>query len=173
MNVNQITARFDMWISEQYDRLKERLSLRGAFDEDAFHDAYLSVRCGFPDSICIEPDYGLLFARAYKRICKRHISETFVKCNPDELFFNLLPDSAPEPMAETVSEPDRDDLTRRIRNHVKRNYPRIFVFVWESRQMRDMTYQELRAASGLSYQAMRQGIECINADVRRIYAHAI
>ena len=35
---------FNGWFSRSYARLKERLSIYGKIDEDAFHDAYLAVR---------------------------------------------------------------------------------------------------------------------------------
>lgn len=173
MKTTETIASFDLWISVQYDRLKEALSLTGAFDEDAFHDAYLSVRCGLPPEQTIEPDYGVLFTQAYRRISRRHISDTFAKCNCDKPFFDMLPDSAPEPMEEPEMQVDRHNLVRRIRNYAKQRYPRMLVLVWESRNMRDMTYDELQCMSGLSYKNVKQTIGIINTDVRRSYAHAI
>ena len=35
---------FNEWFGRSYARLKERLSIYGKIDEDAFHDAYLAVR---------------------------------------------------------------------------------------------------------------------------------
>ena len=35
---------FNGWFDRSYARLKERLSIYGKIDEDAFHDAYLAVR---------------------------------------------------------------------------------------------------------------------------------
>lgn len=35
---------FNGWLNRSYARLKERLSIYGKIDEDAFHDAYLAVR---------------------------------------------------------------------------------------------------------------------------------
>ena len=35
---------FNGWFNRSYARLKERLSIYGKIDEDAFHDAYLAVR---------------------------------------------------------------------------------------------------------------------------------
>lgn len=172
MKTTEIIARFDMWITERYDRLKEALSLTRAFDEDAFHDAYLSVRCGFKADL-LEPDFGVLFAQAYGRISRRHISGSFALCNPKERFFDMLPDSAPGPMDEPARPSDRGNLAGRVRNYAKQRYPRMLVLVWENRNMRDMTYDDLQAMSGLSYQRVRQAIECINSDVRRQYAHAI
>lgn len=32
---------FNEWFSRSYARMKERLSIYGKIDEDAFHDAYL------------------------------------------------------------------------------------------------------------------------------------
>ena len=35
---------FNGWFSRSYMRLKDRVSIYGKIDEDAFHDAYLAVR---------------------------------------------------------------------------------------------------------------------------------
>ena len=35
---------FNGWFNRSYARLKEKLSIYGKIDEDAFHDAYLAVR---------------------------------------------------------------------------------------------------------------------------------
>ena len=42
-----ISAKFDAWFAKEYDRMRERLSLSSRFDEDAFHDAYISTRKRF------------------------------------------------------------------------------------------------------------------------------
>ena len=47
----EISAKFDAWFANEYNRMRERLSLSSRFDEDAFHDAYISTRKRFKESL--------------------------------------------------------------------------------------------------------------------------
>ena len=167
MSVTELTARFDAWITKEYKRLRERLSVTGAFDEDAFHDAYISARSALTDE-----SFSTAFCQAYKKISKRHVSEAFAVYNPDSLFFNQLPDRAPEPMAEPEIQQDRGLLVSEIRQHVKRNYSPMYVLIWESRSLRDMSYADISAMSGMGYKRVKASIESINSDVRECFAYA-
>ena len=167
MSVTELTARFDAWITKEYKRLRERLSVTGAFDEDAFHDAYISVRSALTDE-----NFSTAFCQAYKKISKRHVSEAFAVYNPDSLFFNQLSDRAPEPMAEPEIQQDRGSLVSEIRQHVKRNYSPMYVLIWESRTLREMSYSDISAMSGMGYKRVKASIENINSDVRECFAYA-
>ena len=167
MSVTELTARFDAWITKEYKRLRERLSVTGAFDEDAFHDAYISVRSALTDE-----SFSTAFCQAYKKISKRHVSEAFAVYNPDSLFFNQLSDRAPEPMAEPDIQQDRGQLVSDIRQHVKQNYSPMYVLIWESRTLRDMSYSDISAMSGMGYRRVKASIESINSDVRECFAYA-
>ena len=167
MSVTELTARFDAWITKEYKRLRERLSMTGAFDEDAFHDAYISVRPALTDE-----SFSTAFCQAYKKISKRHVSEAFAVYNPDSLFFSQLSDRAPEPMAEPEIQQDRGLLVSEIRQHVKRNYSPMYVLIWESRTLREMSYSDISAMSGMGYKRVKASIENINSDVRECFAYA-
>ena len=167
MNISELTIRFDAWIIKEYKRLRERLSVMGAFDEDAFHDAYISTRSALTDD-----NFSTTFYQAYKKISKRHVSEAFAVYNPDNLFFNQLSDRAPEPMVEPDIQQDRGQLVSDIRQHVKQNDSPMYVLIWESRTLRDMSYSDISAMSGMGYRRVKASIESINSDVRDIFAYA-
>ena len=62
---------FNGWFSRSYARLKERLSIYGKIDEDAFHDAYLAVRKQIMfSSVGIEDPESYFFG-CYRRSCSR------------------------------------------------------------------------------------------------------
>ena len=168
MSATEQIRRFDAWITKEYKRLRERLSVAGAFDEDAFHDAYISVRSALTDD-----NFSTAFCQAYKKISKRHVSEAFAVYNPDSLFFNQLSDRAPEPMAEPEIQQDRGQLVSDIRQHVKRNYSPMYVLIWESRTLRDMSYSDISVMSGMGYRRVKASIDNINSDVRQCFAYAI
>ena len=85
---------FESWCEKNYYKLRERLSLQGLFDEDAYQDAYLSilsrVRKG-EQILC----YDKHITNAYQAYRKKHLNEGFVYVRPDELLFTLLPDKCP------------------------------------------------------------------------------
>ena len=59
---------FNGWFNRSYARLKERLSIYGKIDEDAFHDAYLAVRKQIMfSSVGIEDPESYFFG-CYRRI---------------------------------------------------------------------------------------------------------
>lgn len=168
MRTTQLIRRFDAWIAKEYNRLREWLFVTGAFDEDAFHDAYISAR-----SALMDDNFSTAFCQAYKKTSKRYISEAFAVYHPDNLFFNQLSDRAPEPPTEPDIQKDRGQLVSNIRQHVKRNFSPIYVLIWESRTLRDMSYTDLSAISGMGYRRVKNSIENINSDVRQYFTYAI
>ncbi len=172
MNANELIIRFDAWMTQEYKRLRERLSVTGAFDEDAFHDAYISVRVALTDDSATD-NFCTAFRNAYKKISKRHVSEAFAVYNPEDLFFNQLSDRAPEQMTEPKIQEEKEQLACDIRQHVKRNYSPMCLLIWESRTLRDMSYSDISAMSGMGYRRVKASIDNINSDVRQCFAYAI
>lgn len=173
MTATEMTARFDEWFSQEYHRLKERISLAGAFDEDAFHDAYLSARAEFKKPSDILPDISKIYQAQYRRISKRHVSESFAFYNPDTPILNQIPD--PDTLQERTNEerPNHRWLVYTIRQHVKHNYPQVWVTAWENRNILGMSYVDIRDFTGMSYAKCRTNLEAINQDVRHTFARAI
>lgn len=172
MSTTELTIRFDAWIAKEYERLRESLALTWAFDEDAFHDAYISVRRAISED-GLSDKFPVCFLKAYKVISKRHISEAYAVYNPDELFFNQLADRVSEQVTEPDTEQEKEQLARQIQNHVKTNFTPMYVLIWESRTMRDMNYSDISAMSGMGYRRVKAGIESINNSVREHFAYAI
>lgn len=172
MSATELIIKFDAWITKEYERLRENLALTGAFDEDAFHDAYISVRRSISGDE-ISENFSACFLKAYKTISKRHISETFAVYNPDELFFNQLTDRVTEEVVEPDTEQAKEQLARQIQNHVKNNFTPMYFLIWESRTLRDMNYSDISSMSGMGYRRVKASIESINNSVREHFAYAI
>ena len=95
---------FESWCAKNYYKLRERLSLQGLFDEDAYQDAYLSilsrVRKG-EQILC----YDKHITNAYQAYRKKHNSEGIVYVRPDELLFTLMQDNAQLPFESIKEQP--------------------------------------------------------------------
>jgi len=170
MKVNQMTAVFDGWFAKNYNRLKESLSLSGAFDEDAFHDAYISIHNQFKGQT---DDPRQMFVKEYNRISRKHISEDYILLNPDELFFSLLPDRDTQTDTEPQEQPDKGRLVYSIKQYIRMTYPPVLVTIWECRCVQGMSLNDCKDLSGLSYQKVKSGINSINLGVRQHFAHAL
>lgn len=167
---NQLTAVFDGWFSDNYIRLKESLSLSGAFNEDAFHDAYISARKQFKGQT---DDLRQMFVKEYTRISRKHISDDYALLNPDELFFALLPDRDTQTETEPQGQPDKGRLVYSIKQYIRLTYPPVLVTVWECRVIQGLSLADCKELSGLPYQKVKSGINSINLGVRQRFAHVI
>lgn len=172
MSAIESAIRFDAWVAKNYERLREGLAFTGAFDEDAFHDAYTSVRMSVSED-GISDKSPACFLKAYKTINKRHISQTYAVYHPDELYFNQLADRVSEQVAEPDTEQVKELLAHQIQNYVKRNFSRMYVLIWESRTMRDMNYSDISAISDMSYRRIKAVIASINNSLREHFADTI
>lgn len=172
MKAIEAIREFDAWITKEYNRLRERLSVTGAFDEDAFHDAYIRVREAMAEDSATD-NYSTAFYQAYKKISKRHVSEAFAVYNPEETFFSRLADKSSLQVSEPARERKKGALACEIRKKVRRTYKPMLVLIWESRVLRDMTYSDISDMSGMGYDRVKQNIERINSDMRALYANAM
>lgn len=162
---------FESWCAKNYYKLRERLSLQGLFDEDAYQDAYLSilsrVRKG-EQILC----YDKHITNAYQAYRKKHISEGFVYVRPDELLFTLLPDNAPLPMEKSEGKPYYVQMVKEIKSYVKHNYSPTLVLAWETRRINLMSYVDISAFTGIAEKKVKHSIISIDADIREHFANS-
>lgn len=157
---------FDAWMAKEYDRQKERLSLAYGMDEDAFHDAYLTVRDALAENN--DPDghdWAAELRNAYAKTSRRHADVATVDAGQ-------VADDVTED-AVTVTAPDRAQLARDIVRQVRKEWPPLAVFVWQCRTVCGMTYADIADASGTEYKRAKKYIDNINGEMRRRYACAI
>ena len=81
---------FNGWFNRSYARLKERLSIYGKIDEDAFHDAYLAVRKQIMfSSVGIEDPESYFFG-CYRRILQSGARDESRYDSPGDEYFARL-----------------------------------------------------------------------------------
>lgn len=83
MNINT-------WISQNANRLRQKINAYNSLDEDAFQDAYITLVQNFkmPAS---SKTFETAFFKAYRDITHKAINESYIVNHPSELFFTLLP----------------------------------------------------------------------------------
>lgn len=114
---------FNEWFNRSYARLKERLSIYGKIDEDAFHDAYLAVRKQVMFSGGIG-DWESYFFGCYRRILQSGVRDgNRYSCPGDEYFVRLGETDRTE---ETEEREEMltgcDRLVRDIQNFLRRHF---------------------------------------------------
>ena len=157
---------FDAWMAKEYGRQKERLSLAYGMDEDALHDAYLTVR----DALAEEDDpdghdWAAELRKAYAKQSGRH-ADTATTVDAEQVA-DVTEDTT------TGTATDRARLARDIVRQVREEWPPLAVFVWQCRTVCGMTYADIADASGAEYKRARKYIDNINGEMRRRYAYAI
>lgn len=167
--MNQKTATFNAWITDNISRMMERLSLYTSLDEDAFQDAYLNLATTIKNR---EPEALIerRFVAAYKRISGKHISETYATVNPNELFFNLLP---AEEAPEDAKEPKPIKwLAVVIKRHIRATFPKKEVMAWEMR-LDGVSYRDITDSIGMSRDKTAASGRKIAAETRKAFNQRI
>lgn len=164
---NKEKMAFDDWFVMNYARLKESVSLISIFDEDAFHEAYLTIVTSKSLSDIVK-DYRKMFLSAYRQISRRSLNECYTISHPDELFFTLLPDTVED------EEPEKDytKLAHTINSYILHRFSPAQSQVW---QMRLQGYSIRDTADCLNLNE-RQVKECENvvlSQTRKQFAYAI
>lgn len=160
-------ATFDAWMAKEYDRQKERLSLAYGMDEDAFHDAYLTVCDALAeDNDPDGHDWAAELRKAYAKQSGRH-ADTVATVDAGQVADDVTED------AVTDTDTDRAQLAKDIVRQVRKDWPPLAVFVWQCRTVCGMTYADIADASGTEYKRAKKYIDNINGEMRRRYAYAI
>lgn len=173
MTATELKHGFDLWFSREYHRLKERLALTGILDEDAFHDAYLSLRQSFKGVGLEQPSFPNIFSQAYSRIRGHQISEDFVISHPNEVFFMLLPSESSEPQENPRKRRDRRLLVADIRMFVRKSFPTTVSIAWENRYVSQMPIKAIQEITGQSRREVMTCLKTANEEVCQRFSHAI
>ncbi len=123
-----VKVAFDDWFSRNYKALKNSMKAQSAFNEDAFHEAYLYVI----SSKAIQPkseEFRREFLVAYNTLSKKQLSDSFVLCHPDEVFFAMLPDHS---LNETP-EKDYTQLVKTISSFIHATFSELHETIFHMR----------------------------------------
>ena len=118
---------FNGWFNRSYARLKERLSIYGKIDEDAFHDAYLAVRKQIMFSSVGIEDPEFYFFGCYRRILQSGARDESRYDSPGDEYFARLGET--DCAEETLTGCDRlvRDIQKFLRRHFSYEDYRIFM----------------------------------------------
>ena len=115
---------FNGWFDRSYARLKERLSVYGKIDEDAFHDAYLAVRKQVMFASGGIDELESYFFGCYRRILQSGARDESRYDSPGDEYFARLGETD---CAEETEEREEmltgcDRLVRDIQKFLRRHF---------------------------------------------------
>ena len=115
---------FNGWFDRSYARLKERLSIYGKIDEDAFHDAYLAVRKQVMFASGGIDELESYFFGCYRRILQSGARDESRYDSPGDEYFARLGETD---CAEETEEREEmltgcDRLVRDIQKFLRRHF---------------------------------------------------
>ena len=115
---------FNGWFNHSYARLKERLSIYGNIDEDAFHDAYLAVRKQVMFASGGIDELESYFFGCYRRILQSGARDESRYDSPGDEYFARLGETD---CAEETEEREEmltgcDRLVRDIQKFLRRHF---------------------------------------------------
>lgn len=164
---NKEKMAFDDWFVMNYARLKESIGLMSVFDDDAFHEAYLTI----VTSKSLSPassDFRKLFLSTYRQISRHNLNESYTVCHPDELFFTLLPDTVEE------EEPEKDhaSLAKTICSFIRNTFSMVQLSVWEMR-MQGYSIRDTADCLNLKECQVKEYESIVSCQTRKQFAYAI
>lgn len=162
--LTETAAEFDIWIADNYAIIKERLTLSGSYDDDTFHDAYLTVLEGLKPEMGIN-DYPRLFNATYRQLRKNKLAQSFRTVNPSEIFFQLLSDDA-QTEEQTSSEPRHTVSQKYIIFYAKSGLNADDYKLFSMRFLMGMTLQQVGDYLGRSNCFVSKNIDRIRRHIR-------
>ncbi len=159
---------FDEWISRHHNALRKRIMVSCIFDNDVFHDTYLSMR----NSVAEVHGKDIVgdFLKLYKITFSRSFSAQAQYIHPDPLFFQYLRTEAVDfdIDEETEEAPDRiKEQAKKIDRFCRANLDREDYEIFKLRFIACLSIRELIAYTGRSsltiQRKIRQIIELIRA----------
>jgi len=159
---------FNHWISSNYGKIKERLSLQYSFDEDSLHDAYLL--CVRTKSEVAYNEFPSLFLKCYHSARKKATAHGFVFIYPDPLFFDFLCDDEEQNEEKpTKAMPSAN----RIMQYIKAKYKADDILLWNLSMLQGLPNKTIADYTGCSCVALRKKIETMKQDVKQYFNRAI
>lgn len=137
---------FNLWVSSNYEYLKQRVMLQLYWNEDVFHDTYLDLYLHLAD-LSAEA-YEHEFLTTYKRLEYERFNNEYSYVQPDELFFAFLTQEPADEQQEHLEWRERRlDVASKA-----------FLFVKSSPviKKRDRQIFDLRFMSGFSFSELAE-----------------
>lgn len=167
---NPMTAQFDAWISQQHNRLKQRIIHANLFDEDAFQETYLMMRTTLIYKDC-DKDFETLFLQLYKQILSREYSREMRYLHPDPLFFLFLQSGTTEPESEEEQPYSGGIQAKQVEEYVRYNFKAEDYLIFHLKFFDAMTWQGLIEYTGQSSATISRRLNNIKDRVRQHFNH--
>lgn len=161
---------FDKWFSKNYDRLRTKLTAKGGFDPDTFHDTYLTCRKEVRAHNIYSERFEQLTLNTYKDIRRHHISGSYAVCHPKEVFFTLLADSHSTDDSSTHSDPETTPTKKEVLRFVRNERPSVARLIFECKII-GMSVTGISAATGMTVQSVRAINEATINAIRHKFNH--
>ena len=154
---------FDKWFAFNYQRLR---AVFGRYlNEDAFHDAYLSMKRSCASSEVAVENFEHYFFGVYKKCKSKCLHGDSRYRHPEKDHFFLLMPEEETPSVETLAAADR--LAYDILSFVRSKYPRKDYELFRLKTYEaKCSFRNLSAYAGISADAVRQRVSGI-ADTLR------
>lgn len=164
---NKEKMAFDDWFVMNYSRLKESIGLMSVFDDDAFHEAYLTIVTS-KSLPATASGYHKIFLTTYRQISRHNLNESYTISHPDDRFFTLLSDTVEE------EEPKRDraGLVRSICTFIRSTFSTAQLSVWEMR-MQGYSIRDTADCLNLKERQVKEYESIVSCQTRKQFAFAI
>lgn len=168
MNETTCSVQLDEWISLHYNALRKRIMVSCIFDDDVFHDTYLTMR----ESVATVQgkELEMDFLKLYKIKFSRSFNVQMQYEHPDPLFFQYLRTEAVDFDIDEDTEEVHERMEEKVRKIDKlcrTTLDREDYMIYNLRFKFCMSYRELMAYTGHSsltiQRKLRQIIELIRA----------
>lgn len=172
MNVTTTNSvQFDEWISRHHNALRKRIMVSCIFDDDVFHDTYLTMRESVAEAHGkdIESD----FLKLYKIMFSRSFSAQAQYIHPDPLFFQYLRTEAVDfDIADNMADDiDRiEEQAKKIDRFCKANLDKEDYEIFKLRFIACLSIRELIAYTGRSSLTIQRKIKQIIEFIRAHFA---
>lgn len=161
----QDIRRFDNWFSVSYYTLKRKLERYSRINEDAFHDAYLSIKINLLFEKEEITDFEHYFMGYYRRISIKEIKHESRYYHPEDVFFEFLSDSEPVSTDDLLA---LDKLAHDILDFVKRKFPKNDYRLFKLRNFETrLSYKDLSDYTGISQSQICKKVNHISNVVRQ------
>jgi len=148
-NQTTATVHFDAWVSQQYNRLKQRIMTTCVYDDDAFQETYLTMREAVTPAIG-DGDFEAMFVKLYKQMLAREFRNECRYAHPDPLFFLYLRTEPIDDTEATEMTPRQEVTAKQVDEFVRYNFSAGDYMIFHLKFFTAMTYKGLIDYTGHS-----------------------
>lgn len=157
----------NIWISRNYNREKERLSLRYGmyFSEDIFIESYMLARNEIKHCDICNKEISEVLMDCYKRISYEYYVQKMRYVNPDQLFFDLL-----KAEDEYKDEYSFNSLYDKILKYVRDKHYAIY-YEFKLNFIEGIDIKKLARKKGVPPLVLKKKMDKVIREIKKIYCY--